>query len=193
MKLTGGLVEIIQFPWRLMALTTVFLSIAGGYGYVRLMDGKGAKLALCLLAISVIGAMPLMEYALDEKNVLEFGQGANAYIITPEYQIEGTDVAATRSRNVIIEGDAELTAYEKKGTRISAQVDAAGDARLTMPLFGFDGYAAEMNGERIDWLRGENNRLTVLLPAGTQGELHVFFAGRTVWRAAEASLWLMYP
>ena len=185
-KLTGGLVEIIQFPWRLMALTAVFLSIAGGYGYMRLMDGKGAKLALCVLALSVIGVSPWIEYAFDEKDVLEFGRGANAYIITPEYQIEGTDVNATRSRDVIIEGDAQMTAYEKKGTKITAQVDAAGDTRLTMPLFGFDGYAAELNGEPIDWQRGENNRLTVELPAETQGELCIWYEGKAIWRVTDA-------
>jgi len=183
--LTGGLVEIIQYPWRLMALTAVFLSIAGGYGYVRLLGSRGAQLALCVLALSVVAGAPWMERALHERGVLEFGQGANAYIITPEYQIEGTDVGATRSRKVNIEGDAELTAYEKKGTRIIAQVHAAGDAKLTMPLFGFDGYAAELNGERIDWLRGENNRLSVELPAGTQGELCIWFEGKAIWRVTD--------
>ena len=184
--LTGGLVEIIQFPWRLMALSAVFFAVAGGCGYARLFDLKGAKAAMCLLVISVISVSPSVSYVFEEEGILEFGQGANTYIVTPEYQIEGTDVAATRSRDVIIEGDAELTAYEKKGTRISAQVDTAGDTRLTMPLFGFDGYAAEMNGERIDWLRGENNRLTVELPAGTQGELRIWFEGKAIWRVTDA-------
>jgi len=185
-KFTGGLVEIIQFPWRVMALAAVFLSFAGGHGYARLLDGRGTKLALCVLALSVVSASPWMDYAFEEKGVLEFGRGANAYIITPEYQIEGTDVGATRSRDVIIEGDAALTDYQKKGTRITAQVNAAGDAKLTMPLFGFDGYAAALDGERIVWSRGENNRLMVELPAGTQGELRIWFEGRAIWRVTDA-------
>lgn len=185
-KLTGGLVEIIQFPWRVMALAAVFLSLAAGYGYVRLFDGKSARLVLCVLALSVVSASPWMDYAFEQKGVLEFGRGANAYIITPEYQIEGTDVGATRSRDVIIKGEAQLTAYEKKGTRIAAQVAAVGDAKLTMPLFGFDGYAAALDGKRIAWTRGENNRLTVELPAGTQGELSIWFEGKAIWRVTDA-------
>jgi len=164
----------------------VFFSIAAGYAYARLFDGRSARAALCVLALSVVCASPWIDYAFDKKDVLEFGRGANAYIVTPEYQIEGTDVNATRSREVMIEGDAALTAYEKKGTRIKTQVNAAGDARLTMPLFGFDGYAAELNGERIDWVRGENNRLTVDVPAGTQGALRIWFEGKAVWRATDA-------
>ena len=169
-----------------MALTTVFLSIAAGYGYVRLLNVKGAKLALCVLALAIVGVSPWMDYAFEEKGVLEFGRGANAYIITPEYQIEGTDVGATRSRDVIIEGDAVLTDYQKKGTEISAQVNSIGDAKLTMPLFGFDGYAAELDGKRIAWTRGENNRLTVEFPAGTQGELSIWFEGKAIWRVTDA-------
>ena len=63
---------------------------------------------------------------------------------------------------------------------------AADDARLTLPLFGFDGYAAELNGEKIDWVRGENNRIAVDLPAGTQGELSVRYEGKAIWRVADA-------
>jgi len=185
-KLTGGLVEIIQFPWRVLALTAVFLSFAAGWGYVRFFEGKGAKVVFCVLALAAVCASPWMDYVFEEKGVLEFGRGANAYIITPEYQIEGTDAGATRSRDVIIEGDAVLTAYEKKGTRIEAQVDAAGDARLSMPLFGFDGYAAELNGQKIDWMRGENNRLAVDVPAGTQGTLRIWFEGKAIWRLTDA-------
>lgn len=184
-KLTGGLVEIIQFPWRVLALSAVFLSVAGGYGYIRFFEGRSSKVVLCVLALAIVAALPWTEHAFDKKGVLEFGRGANAYIITPEYQIEGTDVSATRSREVIVKGDVVLTEYEKKGTKITAQVDAAGDARLTMPLFGFDGYAAELNGERIDWVRAENNRLAVDIPAGTQGMLRIWFEGKAIWKVTD--------
>jgi len=185
-KLTGGLVEVIQFPWRVLALTAVFLSIAAGYGYAKLFDGRGARTALCVLALAVICASPWIDYAFNEKGVLEFGRGANAYIITPEYQIKGTDVGATRSRDVITQGDVRMTAYEKDGTRITAQLESDGEGRLTMPLFGFDGYAAELNGERIGWTRGENNRLAVDIPADTQGTLRIWYEGDVLWRVTDA-------
>ena len=38
-----------------------------------------------------------------------------------------------------------------------------------------------MNGQRVSWRRGENNRLTIDLPAGTQGTLRVWYAGKTIW------------
>ena len=99
----------------------------------------------------------------------------------PEYQIEGTDIGDTRSRQPLLTGDVTLTAYEKDGTRVTAQVDAQGDAQVALPMFGFPGYAAELDGERVEWTCGENNRLTIDVPAGTQGTLRVWYEGKTIW------------
>ena len=52
-------------------------------------------------------------------------------------------------------------------------------------MFGFDGYRAELDGRALETGLGGNNRLTVRLPGGAQGELRVWFAGKAIWRAAE--------
>ena len=52
-------------------------------------------------------------------------------------------------------------------------------------MFGFIGYAAELSGERVDWVLGENNRLTVPLPAGAQGELRVWYEGKAIWKVMD--------
>ena len=82
-------------------------------------------------------------------------------------------------------GDVQLSQYEKSGTRISVHVDAKEEAQVAFPLFGFDGYIAELDGMGIDWTRGENNRLTVHLPAGAQGMLQIRFGGNRIWLAAD--------
>ena len=79
-----------------------------------------------------------------------------------------------------------ITDYEKDGTRVRAQVEAREDSELSLPIFAFDGYAAEVDGQRLEIARGENSRLTVLLPAGTSGALRVWFAGKAVWRVCDA-------
>ena len=117
---------------------------------------------------------------------MRFGEGANPYMILPEYQIEGTDVGDTRSRTLLVEGDAQVTAYEKEGTRISCAVSAQSDAVLTLPLFGFAGYEATLDGRPLAVGLGENNRLTVSLPAGAQGALRVWYVCRPLWRVCDA-------
>ena len=65
-------------------------------------------------------------------------------------------------------------------------MDAGTDAAVSLPLFGYDGYRASVDGQEMETGLGENNRLTVYLSAGTQGELRVWFAGKAVWRIADA-------
>jgi len=182
--ITGRLTDYLQYPARLQVITMSMLSLAGGFALIHIARGHKREALLVVLAISLMDALP----ALKENGAT--GGFAAGEIVTPysvhmEYQIPGTDVADTRNRDVLIEGDAQVTQYRKEGTRITAKVVSQGDAVLTMPLFGFDGYAAELNGERLDWSRGENNRVAVSLPAGAQGELCVWFEGKTAWKIAD--------
>ena len=184
-KLTGGLADTLQFPWRFLLLTAVCFALAGGDGIARLLKGNGMRAAVCALALGLVCSLPYIGGMPPYDYELEFGQGAKTYMIYPEYQIEGTDVNATRSRKPLLSGDVTLTAYEKDGTRVTAQVQVESDAQVSLPTFGFIGYAAELNGERIDWTLGENNRLTVPLPAGAQGELRVWYEGKAIWKVMD--------
>lgn len=178
------IVEYLQFPWRFLVVGTVCLSLCAGLGFACLLRGQGAKGLFAVLAVAVLSVSPVIEHAL-EMETIDFGQDGSPYILTPEYQFEGTDLEITRSRQVITEGDVELTAYEKDGTDVRMSVSAKTDAEICVPLFAFDGYAAELDGERVQWTRGKNNRLTVQIPAGTQGELRVWYEGILLWRIAD--------
>lgn len=183
-QMTGDIAKVIQFPYRLMTWSSALLALCGGYGLVHFIkDVRQAMLLTLILAI--VSSVPIMDKAQKAQTGIEFGRGANTYMNMPEYQIEGTDVNDTRSREPIILGDLELLAYEKDGTRVSAQVSTKQAGAVSLPLFGFDGYVVELNGERIDWRLGENNRLTVDVPAGTQGTLRVWYEVKMAWRIAE--------
>lgn len=212
-RLTRGLVNYLQFPYRLMMFADVFLALAAGYGAVSLTrSGRQKELAaMAVLMVCAICAYPQIgDYAVRTADMPQYGKrNADPLIryksytstITSsylEYALPGSDLNATRMQEVQTEGDVSVTDYRKNGTTISAQISAQTDAQVTLPLFGFDGYRAELSGEEIAWMRGENNRLTVPLDAGAQGELRVWFAGKAIWRAAEAvsllaALGLMLP
>ena len=117
--------------------------------------------------------------------IIRDGYGVNPYMVFKEYQLEGTDVNETRSRQPETGDGVTLADYEKKGTRIRGQVDAEAGGEITFPLFGFKGYEARLNGEKIAWRLGENNRLTVLLPAGAKGQLTVDWKTPALWRVCD--------
>ncbi len=183
--LTNNFFEILQFSWRFLAIAAPVLALCAGLGYACLLGKEGTKGVLAVLAVAVLCATPIINTALEHET-MEFGTDGSPYMLTPEYQFEGTDLVATRSRQVLLDGDVQLTAYEKDGTRVDAQVAAGQGGTVTFPLFGFDGYEVKLNGQKIGWARGENNRLAVALDAGTQGELSIRYAGHMLWRAADA-------
>lgn len=199
--LTRGLVNYLQFPSRLLMFASVFLALAGGYGAVCFARDKGRReLAMLLtLVLCVTGAYgQIGGYAVQDEGVPEFGlRYADPYIrfksytdvITGsylEYAMPDSDLRLTDDQTVTISGGAELTGWHKAGTRMTAQVDAQTDAVIALPVFGFDGYRATVDGQEMQTGLDDNNRLTVLLPKGTQGTLCVWFAGKASWRVAEA-------
>jgi len=183
--LTGGLIEVIQFPWRFLTLATVLISLCGGYALSKLLPGTEKTAMLLTLALSLATIWP---YVLDTATWgigIPFGNGANPYLVYPEYQYEGTDVNDTRSKEAKIFGGIQMTRYEKDGTRVSAQIDAQEGGVITFPMFGFDGYEVRLNGQKAAWRRAENNRLAVDIPAGTQGKLEIRYAGKMLWNIAD--------
>ena len=105
----------------------------------------------------------------------------------PEYTYsDTTDFLAIRKRPVEIDGDAEMADYEKRSTTITAQVSARAESRITFPLFDYDGFRATVDGREIAVQRGSNNRVSVVLPAGTSGALKIWFAGKGWWRVGDA-------
>lgn len=66
MVLTGGLVNYIQFPWRLLALTAALLALAAAYPIAG-MQGEHQKLAVVLaLALSVAAVQPQLQVYVEE-------------------------------------------------------------------------------------------------------------------------------
>ena len=187
-RLTMRMADYIQFPWRFMMFTSAMFAMAGGWGYVKLTEDKKDVGVVLALAIALFAALPTIGEQTRCNDYLEFGQGASADLIYyTEYTLPGTKLKETRDRAVLTEGEVSVTDYAKDSTTVTAQVGAETDAKVSLPLFGYDGYRAALNGEEIPWALGESNRLTVLLPAGAQGELRVWFAGKTVWRIADVA------
>lgn len=181
----SGLVGYIQFPWRLLAMATVCFSIAGGYGLAKLTQEKESAWQLAVFAVCALTVLPLLTQEVRKDSYLQPNRVPAWDMLYEDYTLEGTVIGEVRDASVHTFGEIDMQAYEKVGTNISADVHASTDSQIAFPLFAFDGYAAELNGERIDVERGENNRLTVSLSAGSDGELRIWYEGKRIWRICD--------
>ena len=81
----------------------------------------------------------------------------------------------------------EVSNVEQNGTTITLSCKAMEDACLTVPIFAYDYYRCiDVETKAVyPCLRGENNKINVVLPAGYQGTLRISFVEPWYWRAAE--------
>lgn len=187
--LTQGQVGYIQFTWRLLILATPMLALAGGYGLCEFGGKRQDAAAVAALSMAVICVMPIFSSEIQNPIYVEKGVIISPFMgrSFPEYTYsDTTDFLAIRKRPVEIDGDAEMADYEKRSTTITAQVSARAESRITFPLFDYDGFRATVDGREIAVERGSNNRVSVVLPAGTSGALKIWFAGKGWWRIGDA-------
>lgn len=187
--LTQGQVGYIQFTWRLLILATPMLALAGGYGLCEFGGKRQDAAAVAALSMAVICVMPIFSSEIQNPIYVEKGVIISPFMgrSFPEYTYsDTTDFLAIRKRSVEIDGDAEMADYEKRSTTITAQVSARTESRITFPLFDYDGFRATVDGREIAVERGSNNRVSVVLPAGTSGVLKIWFAGKWWWRVGDA-------
>ena len=114
------------------------------------------------------------------------------YEITGEYPVyirppfgewrEGLDLAVTM---IPVLWDVDSRDWESQNTASICSV-VLPNVKDGSIILMHDGYRATVDGQAMETGLGENNRLTVHLPAGTRGELRVWFAGKALWRAADA-------
>jgi len=184
--LTRGLTDYLQFPWRFLMMTAVCFALCGGWGLFRFARGHGEQMAAAALCVAAICALPTLTDETRNADYIAFGETVSPNLQYTEYTIPGTATAPTMDQALQLDGDVQIVSYEKDGTTVVMQLAAETDGSVALPLFGYDGYRTQLNGEEIAWMLGENNRLSVPLEKGMQGELRVWFAGRMIWRAAEA-------
>ena len=187
--LTKGQVGYIQFTWRLLILATPMLALAGRHGLCGFCGKREDAGGVAALSRAVICVVPIFSSEIQNPIYVEKGVIISPFMgrSFPEYTYsDTTDFLAIRKRSVEIDGDAEMADYEKRSTTITAQVSARAESRITFPLFDYDGFRATVDVREIAVERGSNNRVSVVLPAGTSGALKIWFAGKGWWRVGDA-------
>jgi len=184
--LTRGLSDYLQFPWRFLMMTAALFALAGGYGLAVYARGHGEQMAAAVLAVAALCALPTLTDEARNNHFIAFGETVSPNWQYTEYTLPGTKTGVTIDSRIHAGEGVEIAQIERDGLAFRAQVSSESGGEIALPLFGYDGYRAELDGQALAWTVGADNRLTVQLPAGAQGEMQVHFAGKAIWRAADA-------
>ena len=182
----GGLLNYVQMPFRMLTMASFFMALCGGEvlcGWRTKKRGEVCALALLVLCAACVHPL-LSDHALST-DILPYGR-EDFQAVNMDYRLPNMRESTTEDTDIHIEGGAQAAEYRKAGTRITAQIQADRDAKLTVPLFAFAGYEASVEGQKMKVEADELDRLTVCLPAGTKGRLDIRYVGIGYWRIADA-------
>jgi len=173
----------VQFPWRFLGIASLMLSLVlgiGAYGTGR--KNKPILVITCLL-LAVLNVAPFMDQFLQSDDQEDL-MSAKYHVVDMEgyllndYFYVGTDCYNFMRFQIEITGgdDISISNFTKQGTHISFDYSADTNQTVTLPLYHYIGYVAELNGEATEILNGDNHLIMLSLPAG-QGTVSVHYAG----------------
>lgn len=179
----------IQFPWRLVSVAAPMLSMAAAWGYLREERHAAAGMA-CIAVMSVLMSGYTMQCFVQDKPVLTPEDFCDTRIEQYEYTYVGTEKGALKAGEIRVHGSETYTVsdYEKRGTNLSFTLSMPdGGAYIELPLLYYPGYRAEVDGERVEVTRGDNNMIRLYhVPSAQAVQVRVWFEAPGLWLAVQA-------
>ena len=196
----GAILGVVQFPYRWLSPGALFISVLGAMVWKKL-ENKESLLRICLYAGIVaqilIGVYYVNDTMREGKSIYLYNienMGTTA-VVNGEYLVQGTDVVDMYYHAPAAWEGLNYSEYEKEGARIRIRVENTTDEEqiLVLPLFGYRGYGVkilegEVSPEEIPYIseaRSEHGDLEVVIPAGYEGKLLIYYRGFPVFTVAE--------
>lgn len=194
----GGIMAVIQFPWRFHVISTilcVFLTILG----ITILCGSGrgkygyAAGGIIVFLLTMNVGLFYTEYpdiAMVTKVYAATDNSLSVQVVSGgEYRLEGTDFDLCRTKEIITEdGTIGVAGYRSgyDGTMFACVNNGRGTKYVDIPLFCYDNYRAydRESGKAVPLGRGTNNRIRLLVEGGYQGDICVVYQIPVLWKLA---------
>lgn len=187
------LVGMLQFPFRFMAVCTVFVSLLAcllfGVCERRITDKK--FFAMLLFGFCFLSAWQSMEFT--DRIMKESAEFPHLEVMNLHESVfnDGYHYVGTSEKDMLshsdIEGDVLVEDWERIGNVFTVKCRTTDEADMIFPLAYYPDYQCEdkETGTVYETFRGTNNRLCVVLPSNYDGTLWVRFKEPWFWRASE--------
>jgi len=191
---TRLLIVSLQFPWRFLAVATLFYV----WLFVMILSETAVKertrsvFAIVVCAVLFLNSMDLMGEVMSRMRigrVYDGGTLTSFGVSGGEYLYQGADVEDYRDEITQIGEGLTVSGWEKGTNRMEVTaVNASGEERtLELPLILYKGYRAKDSGsgKELYLSEGKSHRAVLHLPGGYAGTAVVRFSEPWYWRVAE--------
>ena len=160
--------SIIQFPFRLDIIPTVFLSLVGAYAFYNFVKNKNDMVLLITIVILLIASTQLdnLDINVFDYQLEQFMAGVGREVGMGEYLPEGIDLGDVELYNI---NDREnKIEFTRKGSELTFEYNSDLDMQINVPFIYYKGYKAY-----IEEKNGEMSELTV---SKNEDNAHVFIS-----------------
>ncbi len=192
----GSLVYNLQFPWRMMSVGTMILTLLLGcvlaIGRDQLEPLRYRMIFSVLILTNVITA----GYMLYDR--LNTSKGMYVYDATcfaekgscslNEYLPSETDQGLLNEYEPFLTQNLTMSEYEKNYTNVRFHIREGKNipGKVRVPLLAYRGYEAiDESGNHLELGKDENAVLEVMIPANYEGTVLIRYAGIWYWHVAE--------
>ena len=193
----GPMVAVIQFPYRLLGIVSVFGSAFVAFAVKEWVEEDPhftkkmtAGIALMSLFLTVYQLEEMV--ATDEKQAQLYvtANAGTSTVMCGEYMLTMEPESEFTYHEPETETGLQWCDYEKHGTSITITVENTSEReqRLELPLQGYQGYqAVDAAGTEIGIAeeKGTHGDLTLLIPAKYEGTISVTYVGFPIFKVAE--------
>ena len=193
---------IIQFPWRLLIISTFCFSIVCSMNMGILIENFKFKDVLIISVICLIyitSRFYVIEYSTEIPKVEEYqiyevtgqknewlpGMGRLEYLPTKAYN--NAFYIATRENGIeILDGKCEVELKEKKGSYMCAKIHTGNKkVILELPYIYYPGYTVRLDGIIQDTFETENGFLGCTLDENENGIIEIEYTGTSIMKISK--------
>lgn len=193
-KYVQNIIFSIEFPWRFITISMVFISIAAGVTLRNLKRGPGEKYIKLIMAglcmIAAYQGLQCMDMIERNMNISEAVGGGEVMRLgmTLEYAYNDLDIESVMTDNRVHGENADIMGLDRSGNRMAVSYKSKENAFLELPIFAYPYYqCTDMEtGKKFVIERSSNNsRIRICVPDNYEGTVEVYFVQPWHWRAAE--------
>lgn len=199
-KLFGNSFSFIQFPWRMLEISSFCFSIvcAINMGIIiknfRFLDVVIISIITIIYIFGLKEFIPTIKFENTNPKDLDYefvsgkntdclvGMGRNEYI--PKKAYDNYFYIANREKELIIlDGLAEISELKKDGNILTAKIEILDDKTyIELPYLYYPGYTVTIDGKKINTYESDNGFLSIGLGKLVKSDLKVEYTGTTIMK-----------
>lgn len=192
--LLDKLIVSVEFPWRMLAPATIFLTFVSCYAFAQLSvlvkEFTPAILTGCVILLLVNTSWYFYDlmFTSEPYRVYDTYELNTMALYSNDYLPAGTNPDLIKAGQIFSDGNILLEDYQKIGTKILCRIATEDHGSwIDFPLNYYKDYHCKVleSGEELAVSAGTNNMVRVSIPDGFTGTLEIAFREPLHWRISE--------